>query len=268
MFRPLKFRFLFNRHERKDHDQPVDDQEPGVTTNNQQQSTSDRQNVTNKANDPSDYLYNYHQKKLSFGLLLFSFEDAVKEGDGQRLFDIYKVTMLLFKANNHPKYAYINLLYLVKIHAILPQFEAERLKWNRFINTKGGKGLNIPLDLHKEHQNKLLKTMWRALGPNLNEKNASRLAGALESMESIIAGIDKDCKLSERSSFRSVKKKEEAVHQITTDLVSIKAFEYTSHREGHTSFPYIKPNILSGIDYRDLHHWMKEKVKYWGSIYE
>ena len=44
--------------------------------------------------DPNDYLYNYHQKKLAFALLLMSFDDAVKEGDGQRLFDIYKVTLL------------------------------------------------------------------------------------------------------------------------------------------------------------------------------
>ena len=28
-----------------------------------------------------DYLYNYHQAKLAYGLLLFEFEDAVKEAD-------------------------------------------------------------------------------------------------------------------------------------------------------------------------------------------
>jgi len=205
---------------------------------------------------------------MSFGLLLMSFEDAVKEGDGQRLFNIYKWMLLLYKANNHPKYAYINLLYLVKICAILPEFEAERLKWNRFINNKGGKGLNIPLDLHKEHQNKLLKTMWRALGPNLNEKNAARIAGTLESMEKILSSVDSDCKLSDRSSYRSVKQKEEAVHQITTDLVSINAFHFTRHRKGHPSFSDIDSNMLSGLDYRDLHRWMKEKIKNWGSIYE
>lgn len=75
--------------------------------------------------------------------------------------------------------------------------------WNRFINVDGGKGLNIPLDLHKEHQNRLLKVMWRALGPNLNEKSAQRVAGTLELMEMIMKGIDDDCKLQERSSYRA-----------------------------------------------------------------
>lgn len=257
-----------NRHERMEHDQIVDHQEQDKPLDYQKESPNDDINTGEEGKDPNDYLYNYHQKKLAFGLLLMSFDDAVREGDGQRLFDIYKVTLLLFKANNHPKYAYINLLYLVKICAILPQFEAERLKWNRFINTRGGKGLNISLDLHKEHQNRLLKTMWRALGPNLDEKNAARIAGTLESMENILTGIDKDCKLSNRSSFRSVKKKEEAVNQITTDLVSIDAFQYTRYRKGHPSFPYIESNMFSGLDYRDLHHWMTDKVKYWGSIYE
>jgi hypothetical protein len=176
--------------------------------------------------------------------------------------------LLIFKANKHPKYAYVNLLYLVKICAILPEFEAERMKWNRFINTRGGKGLNIPLDLHKEHQNRLLKVMWRALGPNLNDKNAARVAGTLESMELILEGIDNDCKLSAISSYRAINKKEEAVYQITSDLISIDAFKFTRNRIGHPSFPKFGSNMLSALDYRDLHHWMKEKIKGWGSIYE
>ena len=60
--------------------------------------------------------------------------------------------------------------------------------------------------------------MWRALGPNFDQKNAAGTAGTLESIENILTGIDKDCKLSNRSSFRSIKKKE--------DLVSIDAFQY------------------------------------------
>ena len=136
-----------------EHDQIVDHQEQDKPLDYQKQSPIDDINTGEEGKDPNDNLYNDHRKKLAFGLLLMSFDDAVTEGDGQRLFDIYKVTLLLFKANNNPKYAYINLLYLAKICVILPQFEAERLKWNRFINTRGGKGLNISLNLHKEHQN-------------------------------------------------------------------------------------------------------------------
>ena len=38
------------------------------------------------ATDPvkEDNLFNYHQTKLVFGLILFEFDDAIREGDGQR----------------------------------------------------------------------------------------------------------------------------------------------------------------------------------------
>ena len=124
------------------------------------------------------------------------------------MFEIYKLLLLIYKANHHTKYAYATLLYLTKISAILPEFESHRMKWNRFVNSHGGKGCNIPLDLKKEHQNKLLKKMWRALGPNLSETTAARLACTLDSVEFILKSIDHDCKLSNRAAQRSVAKKE------------------------------------------------------------
>ena len=52
------------------------------------------------------------------------------------------------------------------------------------VNTHGEKGCNISLDICKEHQNHFLKVMWHALGPNLNEANASRTAGTVDQVES------------------------------------------------------------------------------------
>ena len=61
----------------------------------------------------------YHQCKLASGLILKGFEDAVKEGDGQRLFETYKLLLLIYKANKHPKYAYVT-LHLSLIHISEP----------------------------------------------------------------------------------------------------------------------------------------------------
>ena len=124
---------------------------------------------------------------------MFEFSDAIKEGDSQRLFNLYKLVLLIYKCNGHFKYAYIVLLYLVKCIAILSKFQAFRLKWNRFFNRSRGKRKNIPLDLEKEFQNKDLKVTWVALGPNLEEKNAERTAGCLESMRLIQSSVDHDC---------------------------------------------------------------------------
>ena len=219
-------------------------------------------------NKDEDYLFNYHQAKMSFGLILMAFEDAVKEGDGQRLHELYRLMLLIYKSKGHHKYAYVTLLQLVKLSALYSEFEAHRAKWNRGVNTTGGKGKNIPLDLLKEQKNLSIKTLWRNLGPNLNEHNAMRLAGIVDPTDDILAGVDRDCNVSNKSASRSIASKEEAVKQIIEDLVSKQVFTYTRGREGHPSFPEFKSDLLSGLDYRDLHKWMTDLIETWASIYQ
>ncbi|CAB4028057.1 hypothetical protein AC249_AIPGENE16794 [Paramuricea clavata] len=177
-----------------------------------------------------DYLYNYHTAKLTYGLLLLEFNDAVKEGDGERLFKVYKLAMLFYRKYGHFKYAYAVLLYSSQIKAILSESEACDLKWNRFHNKFGGKGRNIPLDLKKEQQNKVLKTMWKGLGSNLSEQSASRVAKALDSIEDLMSSIDTDCRLEKRQGRHSKKDPEESVTQILGDLMKKQVFLLTPGR--------------------------------------
>jgi hypothetical protein len=214
-----------------------------------------------------DYIFNYHQAKLALGLFLLELADCIKEGDGERLYEVYKLALLLFKSRGHTKYAYEVLLYLAKINFLLPHEEAFTLKWNRFYNHHGGKGKNIPLDLRKEQQNCILKKMWKALGANLDEKGATRTSESLELHEMIISSIDQDCELLERKGHRSNPKKNEAVVQIVSDLLEIEAFKFNSGREGYSTFPKFEANIVS-LDYRDLHKWIKDHLKLWQSIYK
>ena len=86
-----------------------------------------------EATPAEDYVYNYHRGKLAYGLKLFELNDAVKEGDGDRLFDVYKMALLLYKIAGHYKYAYVVMLYLVKVIAVLPAFSAHHMKWNRLV---------------------------------------------------------------------------------------------------------------------------------------
>ena len=110
--------FLY-RHEREVHDDCIHNAEKTQT---------------------GDYLYNYHRGKLNFGLILFEFNDAVKEGDGNRILDIYKMALLFYKAGGHSKYAYVVLLYITKVVAILSESDVPSLKWSRGFNKHGGKG--------------------------------------------------------------------------------------------------------------------------------
>ena len=70
-----------------------------------------------------DHIFNYHQAKLSFGLILFEFDDAIKEGGSE-------FALLLYKAYGWTKYAYAVLHYVVRTEAILSE-EAHDLLWNQ-----------------------------------------------------------------------------------------------------------------------------------------
>ena len=136
----------------------------------------------------------------------------MKEGDGDRVLNVYKIALLFYKRYGHTKYAYTTLLHLVKLETVLTSFKAHSLKYNRFFNKYGGKGKNISLDLRMEQFNKIAKCMWRALGANLDEKNAARVADAIEGMEKILESIDEDCALTARKGYRSNHEVGRAIH--------------------------------------------------------
>ena len=79
-------------------------------------------------------------------------------------------------------------------------------------------GRNIPLDLQKEHDNEDIKCLWRNLGANLDEQNAERTAGTLQSRQHVYHSVDRDCMFIEKHSARRTPK--EAVHQIILLLLT------------------------------------------------
>lgn len=99
--------------------------------------------------------------------------------------------------------------------------------------------------------------MWHALGANLDEKNAPRTAGSLESVELIYNTIHKDCMEEEKHVRREYPQQEDAVKQIVSDLQEGAVFKKSPGRKGYDSFPEFKRSLLDGLDYRDLNKWLK-----------
>ena len=132
-----------------------------------------------------DHKYNYHVTRLFYGLFMEDINDAIREGDLQRLLDSIKLSLLVFRKFRKDKYAYTTLLFLCKVFAIFPDKEAFYLLRNRFFNEKGRKGKNIPLDLLKEFFNHLLKTCLRLLRGNINKVNAQWVTRSLCLMQKL-----------------------------------------------------------------------------------
>lgn len=216
----------------------------------------------------SDPIFNYHRAKLSFGLLLMDINDAIREGDGQRLMCLYRISLLLYHCNGCTKYTYTTLLLLVKLNALLPEAQAFRLMWNRFCNSSGKKGGNISLDLRLEQLNNLLKACLKVLGANINEHNSQRLARAINSMESLLKSVDEDCNIRNFAGARGGKDPAETVSQIVSDLLENDVFSKTLGRKGYNSFKEFDENILNKLDYRKFYAGIKDKLKVWENMYD
>ena len=137
------FNFISLSHEKKKHPTLEVPDEP--------------QEDDNSKNQPQDTIFNYHKAKLCHGLVLANFNDAIREGDGERVISLYKILLLIYKSHGCTKYAYTTLMLLVKVSALLSESQAFRLKWNRFCNATGKRARNIPLDLQLEHDNNFVK---------------------------------------------------------------------------------------------------------------
>lgn len=232
--------------------------------------TSNQNDATNleEKDSKEDFKFNYHKAKMRFGLLLADMNDSIREGDGQRLLNLYKIAVLLYKRHGHTKYAYTTLLFLTKMKALLPADRAESLIANRFCNTRGQPGKNISMDLFLEHKNCSVKSCTGLLGSNFKEESAQRIARAAGINEEVLRSVTKDCQLSKEDSSRSKTDPTEAVQQVVADLLSQDAFVHTPGRKGYPSFPKIRANLVSGLDYRDLYQWIRTRLDEWGKIYE
>lgn len=102
------------------------------------------ENSSASSTPPSeDYVYNHACVRLSFGMLIQNFNDAVREGYGLRILWCWKFLLLSYKANKHHKYAFAALHLIAKTISLLTLQQAKRLVWNWTVNNRGGEGRNI-----------------------------------------------------------------------------------------------------------------------------
>lgn len=221
-------------------------------------------------NDPStgnDFIYNYHDARLQLGLLFMDIADAIREGDGYRLINCYKFVLLFAYKYRHTKYAYVLLLFFAQNCALFSEEESFHLIANRFVNAKGKLGGNIPLDLHMEHLNLLLKRLAKGMGGNITTASLQRAARSVVALNNVMEGVYEDCHKNRRSGHHGSKNPEEAVTITVNDLLQGRVFHKVPGRPGYHSFPDFKSNILD-IDYRNFFQWAKDCLKHWKGIYE
>ena len=72
----------------------------------------------------------------------------------------------IFKATKYYNHAKEAILLLIQPQKLSDRMRGQLL-WARSINTRGREVCNIPCDLHMEHFNRWLKTVWRSMGAHI-----------------------------------------------------------------------------------------------------
>ncbi|XP_078686624.1 uncharacterized protein LOC144919205 [Branchiostoma floridae x Branchiostoma belcheri] len=214
-----------------------------------------------------DGVKNYQAAKLSMALLIKNLKDATREGDGERVARCLKMALLFFRAYGHTKYAMGTFLFFVRVEALLPANLAHSLKWNRFINTAGGKGRNIPLDLRLEQMNNLLKAFLKHLGPNLNETTAARIADCIGQLEAILKRIDSDLGVTRARGYHHKGDPTEDIFKLVEQYEQANVLEYQPGRQ-YNAFPGFQRDLLAKLNVSQMAYWMQSKLKHWKALYE
>eukprot|EP00794_Sanderia_malayensis_P009643 gene9643-10630_t len=215
--------------------------------------------VAKKEKKP-DELFNYQLSLMEISMLIYNFFDAISMGDGNRVIQSWKFMLLYLKADgaSSRKYALEGFYILSQYSCMLSQRSAFNLKWNRFFKSHNGVGGNIPQDLALEHVNRMLKNIFRMLGPNVaNTKILDRYCKALVVNKALIEGWDNECKLIRKSGRHIKKGDEKDVHKIVKQLKDKNALKEIPGRR-LTSFSNIQSSLIENLDIQSLFKWINE----------
>ena len=190
--------------------------------------------------------------------------DAIHEGDGDRIVRAWKFMLLYFRFGRHTNYASEAFQLQAMVNATATPREAHQLKWSRVVNVHGGTRRNMPVDLHNEHLNRVLKDSVGDMGANLSEGAIVQRSKSLKGVMDIVHTFDVNTNLHAVSTDHTVSssRKDDVV---LAELLKSQAFDYIPGRK-HKSFANISPNVSGHINASKFFQWLKEEkdktVKY------
>ena len=222
-------------------------------------STDHKTAKTKKEN--KDGILEYAKECLTLCLLKEEFDDAIHEGDGQRLIRCWKFFLLIFKCTNHKNYSIEALNLLAQYYVLLPPRLANQLIYSRFVNVHGTPGHNIPCDLHMEHINAACKFAIAGLGSNVTPQAISRIGRCIGPLMSICEQFDSVFHLHSLASQHSMPNLSKDVATVVKELSEKSSvFCYQKGRK-HASFKSVTGSLISKLDKEKLMNWMNKKLK-------
>ena len=211
---------------------------------------------------PADNVYAYAKQVLSLGCIYLEYSDAIREGDGDRVLRCFKYLLPMFITSGRKNYS-IEFFHTIANHSfVLSPRLSEELLWSRFINVHGIHGHNIPIDLHMEHLNRLVKESIRDLGANKTQRSLERVGRALGTVSPVLTNFDKDNEVTSKSSINKEASICKDTNMLISELLKYEVFKEHGDRT-HVQFPKPK-DILHQITKDSFKKWIFEHIhKYW-----
>lgn len=216
-----------------------------------------------KAESDKDHIRAYAREVLSLGALLLEMNDSIHEGDGERLLRVWTFLLLVFRAVKKIKYSFEGITLLIQAKVTLPPRLREQLLFSRFINTRGIAGANIPIDLHVEHVNRIVKSAVHSQSSNLSPASIIRTSRCTGSVTNVVEQFDRISQLHCQSSAHSDAIISKDVRRIVKQLHNTsKVFQNVPGRQ-HPNFKSIQGSIVNSVkaDKDGLTTWMKGHLK-------
>jgi len=209
-----------------------------------------------------DDVYSYNCALLEDGLFFMNFLDAVSEGDGKRIMRQYKYFMVMCKADgsHSTKYALECLYQLFLVKSLLSPRDSERFTWNRSVNTMGGKGKNVALDLDMEHSNRFLKQAIKNLGPNVTERAVARICHAQREIQILTDTIDQDILRVAGSGRHTRSSTERDLQELVDRAISTDVYNEQEGRH-YNHFLNFERSKLSNLDMSSVFKWINDHKK-------
>ncbi len=120
------------------------------------------------------------------------FRDAIREGDGNRILRCWRAMTLYFRYAGHINYMSEAVTMLSLVNATASSRISSQITWGRVVNTRGGAGRNIPVDLHMEHLNCTVKDYLGNLSANISESTILQCGRSLNGIQNVCSRFDQE----------------------------------------------------------------------------
>lgn len=207
-----------------------------------------------------DNVIAYTKEVMSLGILLMEFNDAVKEGDGERILQCWKFFLPIFKVSHRTNYSLGALRLLVQYYFLFTPRMQQQLLWSRTINVHGKPGRNISCDLHLEHINCTCKTCIGVLGSSISDNTVQRIGRSVVELTKVTKNFDGENSVRAETGHHSKRSTEKDLKTILKVLRELPASKRIAGRK-HEHFPNIQPNMTRSLKYITFKQWMSEHVQ-------